>query len=59
MGTAKTYIPAYGSNADKYWLPMKIAKSRALLVSEILDEEKIVYFLPTTMRFSQRKKLTK
>lgn len=47
MGTAKTYIPAYGTNTDKYWFPMKIAKSRALLVCEILDEEKIDYFLPT------------
>ena len=55
MGTAKTYIPAYGSNADKYWLPMKIAKSRALLVSEILDEEKIVYFLPTNDEILSKK----
>ena len=47
MGTAKTYIPAYGTNTDKYWFPMKIAKSRALLVCEILDEEKMDYFLPT------------
>lgn len=55
MGTAKTYIPAYGSDADKYWFPMKIAKSRALLVSEILDEEKIGYFLPTNDEILSKK----
>lgn len=47
MGIAKSYIPAYGANADKYWFPMKIAKSRAILVGQVLDKEKIGYFLPT------------
>ena len=55
MGTAKTYIPAYGTNTDKYWFPMKIAKSRALLVCEILDEEKIDYFLPTNDEILSKK----
>lgn len=55
MGTAKTYIPAYGTNTDKYWFPMKIAKSRALLVCEILDEEKIEYFLPTNDEILSKK----
>lgn len=55
MGTAKTYIPAYGTNTDKYWFPMRIAKSRALLVCEILDEEKIEYFLPTNDKILSKK----
>lgn len=55
MGTAKTYIPTYGSNVDKYWFTIKIAKSRALLVCEILDEEKIYYFLPTNDEILSKK----
>jgi len=47
MRGSVNYIPAYGTNSELHWFPMKVAISKVLSVGKVLDDENIEHFIPT------------